>query len=378
MKILVIGPPLYGLLYPVVSLAHAFRSNGHDVVLATGGAMTEQVIHAGLPTFNAAPGLDPDAEYRRQEASRKQRNLGTKPGGFAFFSEEMSDNLVEFTRAYQPDLIVYPPLGVAARLLGSKFGIPTVLQTVGFAHQPTHVNTVTRALEPALRRHGVPHILEAPHQDLRWIDVAPPSMSVLDYPKAEVVPMRYVPYNGGTELHLRDVHAEDEQGQRRILVSLGTLKPMVDGLDLISWITKQAEELDAQFTVQLRTNARAGLPAQLPANVQLVDWLGPDAYHQADLFIHHGGAGNTFTALSHAIPQVIFGEGADRPHNAAIVRNRGCGVLPPETGLSAEFLRGVMGDEELRRQAHAVAAELAAMPAPATVAAQLSDLVRAP
>ncbi|MGX2247266.1 glycosyl transferase, partial [Klebsiella pneumoniae] len=37
MRILFIGPPLYGLLYPVLSLAQAFRVNGHEVLIASGG-----------------------------------------------------------------------------------------------------------------------------------------------------------------------------------------------------------------------------------------------------------------------------------------------------------------------------------------------------
>ena len=34
MRILFIGPPLYGLLYPLFSLAQAFRVNGHEVPAA--------------------------------------------------------------------------------------------------------------------------------------------------------------------------------------------------------------------------------------------------------------------------------------------------------------------------------------------------------
>lgn len=35
MRILFVGPPLYGLLYPVLSLAQAFRVNGHEVLICT-------------------------------------------------------------------------------------------------------------------------------------------------------------------------------------------------------------------------------------------------------------------------------------------------------------------------------------------------------
>ncbi len=37
MRILFVGPPLSGLLYPVLSLETAFRGNGHEGLSASGG-----------------------------------------------------------------------------------------------------------------------------------------------------------------------------------------------------------------------------------------------------------------------------------------------------------------------------------------------------
>lgn len=54
MRILFIGPPLYGLLYPVISLAQAFRVNGHEVVVASAGKFTHKAADAGLVVFDAA------------------------------------------------------------------------------------------------------------------------------------------------------------------------------------------------------------------------------------------------------------------------------------------------------------------------------------
>ncbi len=42
MRILFVGPPLYGLLYPVLSLAQAFRVNGHEVLIASGGQFAQK------------------------------------------------------------------------------------------------------------------------------------------------------------------------------------------------------------------------------------------------------------------------------------------------------------------------------------------------
>lgn len=58
MRILFVGPPLYGLLYPVLSLAQAFRVNGHEVLIASGGKFAQKAAEAGLVVFDAAPGFD--------------------------------------------------------------------------------------------------------------------------------------------------------------------------------------------------------------------------------------------------------------------------------------------------------------------------------
>ncbi|SXQ03922.1 glycosyltransferase IroB [Klebsiella pneumoniae] len=104
MRILFIGPPLYGLLYPVISLAQAFRVNGHEVVVASAGKFTHKAADAGLVVFDAAPGLDSEAGYRHQEELRKKSNT---VGHFSFFSDEMADRLVDFAGQWHPDLIVY-------------------------------------------------------------------------------------------------------------------------------------------------------------------------------------------------------------------------------------------------------------------------------
>lgn len=53
MRILFVGPPLYGLLYPVLSLAQAFRVNGHEVLIASGGKFAQKAAEAGLVVFDA-------------------------------------------------------------------------------------------------------------------------------------------------------------------------------------------------------------------------------------------------------------------------------------------------------------------------------------
>ncbi|MFJ8948533.1 glycosyltransferase [Streptomyces sp. NPDC102381] len=366
MRVLFVGPPLYGLLYPVLSLAQAFRAEGHDVVVASAGDFTKRVAEAGLVGFDAAPDLDSEAEYRQGEGRRKRLNMGTKMGRFSFFGDEMADALVDFAGAWRPDLVIYPPLGVAGPLVAAKYDLPVVMQTVGFGHQRWHVEGVTRSMDEAYARHGI----AAPQPDLLWLDVAPPSMKVLDEP--DLWSMRYVPYNGGTVLE--DWWSADT-GRPRVVVSLGTLKPMVDGIDLVKWVVESAHESEAEFVLSLGVHGQQEID-ELPDNVRLVSWIpaGP-LLGRAAGFIHHGGAGNTLTALSSGVPQIVFGQGADRPVNARTVEERGCGFVPGERGLVKEDIDRLLTDASLRTAADAVRDEMRAQDPPTVIARRLADLV---
>ncbi len=361
MRILFIGPPLYGLLYPMISLAQGFRLNGHEVVLASAGLFAQRASEAGMVVFDAAPGLDSEAQYRYRSELRKKKNI---TGNFSFFSEEMADALVEYAGKWRPDLIVYPPLGVVGPFIAAKYKIPAVMQTVGFAHTSLHVKGMNQTLTDAYKRHGI----KAPPRDLAWIDVTPPSMSILKNEGEPIIPMQYVPYNGGA---VWENWWDRIPGRKRILVSLGTVKPMIDGLDLISWVMDFASEIEADIILQLAGNARAGL-RKLPLNVRLVDWISTGVFlNGADGFIHHGGAGNTLTALHNAIPQIIFGEGADRRINAQAVVDRGCGIIPGNMGLSTTLINSFLNDRSFITNSAQVASEMAAQPNPAEVAKRL-------
>ncbi|ENC1269182.1 nucleotide disphospho-sugar-binding domain-containing protein [Escherichia coli H20] len=357
-RILFIGPPLYGLLYPLISLAQAFRVIGHDVVISSAGKFANKAAEAGLVVFDAVPGLDSEAGYRHQEELRKKSNI---IGHFSFFSDEMADNLIDFAGKWRPDLIVYPPLGPAGPLVAAKYRIPSVMLAVGFAHTSAHIQMLNRSLSNAYRRHGV----SGPLCDLAWIDVAPPSMSILKNAGEPVISMRYIPYNGGA---VKETWWDRDSDRKRLLISLGTVKPMVDGLELISWVMDSANEVDADIILQLAINARTGL-RKLPSNVRLVDWIPMGVFlNGADGFIHHGGAGNTLTALYSGIPQIVFGEGADRSVNAEIVARRGCGIIPDKHGLTSDLVNRLLYDDSLRFCSDQVAAEMAEQPSPAEIA----------
>lgn len=52
-------------------------------------------------------------------------------------------------------------------------------------------------------------------------------MSILKNAEEPIISMRYIPYNGGA---VKETWWDRDSDRKRLLISLGTVKPMVDGL----------------------------------------------------------------------------------------------------------------------------------------------------
>lgn len=372
MRVLFAGPPFYGLLYPMVPLAHAFRSAGHDVLVGTCGAAVQRTREAGLLAVDCAPGIDPDALYAEMEKRPGRRPAPgdgkeqPKGRGFSFFSDEMADRMVAVARHWRPDLVVHTPNGVVGQLVAARLGVPSVLHAVGFGHTGGHVGMMNRALADGYGRHG----LEGPPPVSAWLDVAPPSMSTTD--EARRWFMRYVPYNGGADLPHWLFEPRDG---RRVTVTLGTVRPVVDGVSPVAWVVEAARRTDAEFVLALGGADLTGL-GELPDNVRPVPWIPLGSLLAAsDAVIHHGGAGTTLTALDSGLPQIVLGEGADRPANASAVQKRGCGLVPEgPQDLTPALVERLLDDDSLAAAARETAAEMASMPSPGETVGRLTQL----
>ncbi|WP_016908103.1 nucleotide disphospho-sugar-binding domain-containing protein [Streptomyces xiaopingdaonensis] len=373
MRVLLAGPPFFGLLYPMVPLAQAFRAAGHDVLVGTCGAAVQRTAEAGLLAADCAPGLDPDARYAEMEKKRQGRppspgeaGRPAKGRGFSFFSDEMADRMVRVAQEWRPDLVVHTPNGVVGQLVAARLGLPSVLHAVGFGHTGVHVAMMNDALAGGYERHG----LDGPEPVAAWLDVAPPSMTTTDEPRRWS--MRYVPYNGGAAL---PPWLFAPRRRPRVAVTLGTVRPAVDGVSPVAWVVEAARRTDAEFVLALGGADVAAL-GELPENVSTVDWIPLGALLDAsDAVVHHGGAGTTLTALDSGLPQIVLGEGADRPANAAAVRHRGCGLVPDgQDDLTPALVERLLTDEALADAARETAAEMAAMPSPAETVGRLVQL----
>jgi UDP:flavonoid glycosyltransferase YjiC (YdhE family) len=210
---------------------------------------------------------------------------------------------------------------------------------------------------------------------LRGAGEVPPPALTLDLAPRSVVgprpgrPLRPVPWSDGVALPGRLVRPLDRP---RLLVSRSTLAGPAAG-DPTAAVLGSAPAVDADIVLARPPERLRG--RALPANVRTVEWLPlEEAMAHCSAVVHHGGAGTVLGALAAGIPQLVVPGLGDRTTNAELVAARGAGLAVPARRITAAVLRRLLTDPALVAAARDVAAEIAAMPAPADVVPDLEAL----
>lgn len=362
MRIVFVAAPLQGHLLPLVPLAAACRDAGHDVVLASGGFPADVLglRTAGIGARFSLPRSAIRTALRHPGVARAEMR-GT--AGHAMVGElfgranlALVEPLRELAERERPDLLVFEPLAEAGAIVAGRLSIPSVLQE----------NTLWPATElfGAVTGSSVLAKADIPHPELT-ITVCPPSLRGGPLPGA--IPMRPVPFSGGGAVPDWLLEPGDRP---RVLVSRSTLAGPNDG-DPGPAVIAAAAGVDAEF-VLVRPASERGLPP----NVRAVGRVPlNEALPYAAGFVHHSGAGSVLGGLAAGVPQLTTTGAGDRRHNAELLARRGAGLAVEAKAITAADLTRLITDDKLRAAAGEVAAEIAAMPAPATVVPELERLV---
>lgn len=388
MRVLFVVTPGVGHAYPLVPLAWAFRSAGHDVLVATGRTrpswsatgQTIAVTDAGLPVVDISPRFEQPgfwqpiiAQLARDNPELAEQIAGMRGGRIddlrlaAAFLSKMSgflaDGALEVAHDWQPDIVVQSQGQGAGLVVAAKLGIPLVEHGLGFARSSGMHELHRKHMADVFDRHGV---LELPDRRL-ILDVAPPSM----LPEGiEGLPMRYVPYNGGGLVP--DWLACAPADRPRIAVTLGTVALGGETVSALERIVTAAAGVDAEFVLAIGDGDISAL-GELPANVRSAGWLALNALlPTCAALVHHGGSGTTLTALEAGVPQLVLPGGADRHINAAAVQRRGAGIVADVDAIDTALIDTVLRDAAPRSAAREIRAEIHGMPAPAQVAQRLA------
>ncbi|MFG2180329.1 nucleotide disphospho-sugar-binding domain-containing protein [Streptomyces abikoensis] len=366
MRVLAVATPALGHLYPSVPLLWALRALGHEVLVATAGDAT-RVAEAGLPVIDVLPGetmtslfddyqaLDPGFFTGLRE--RPMTSMADLAPLFGHIAGRLVEPVRAVARQWRPDLVVTTHGQGAGPRIASELGVPVLEHGFGFARSHGVQDAVRKVLDERFGAVGAPPVAV-------FADVAVPSMT----PETEGTAIRAVPYNGGAVVP-GPLLAPPERP--RVLVTMGTQVLRSHGLAPLEWLPAAAARLDAEFLLAA-DGADLSALGPLPPGVRVLPWTPLSALlPSCSAVVHHGGSGTTMAALWAGVPQLVVPALADNHINARAVEARGVGIHT--TAPTSDALAFLLHEEEPRRAAREVAAEIRALPSPAALATRLSE-----
>jgi UDP:flavonoid glycosyltransferase YjiC (YdhE family) len=370
MRALFVASPMVGHVLPLVPLARALLDAGHEVRFATAHEGVGAVQKAGLPVEDVAPGLNVTRLLLRSllphPGLMRREMAGT--GGtdavalmFAPFAERMGDRTATLVDQWRPHVVFHEGLAPLGAVVAARRGVPSVLVDALIFDGADLFAKVARRLDGLSRRLGVDTIPDPADA----VFAIPPSLAGPRRGR----PMRYVPAGGEGDA------AMPTTGKRPVvLVSRSTVAdPRPD--HLMTRVVAAAAGTDVD--VVLVRPDRAVRRRPLPSNVTTAEWLPfATVLPQVAGIVHHGGAGSVMSALTAGVPQVVVPGAGDRTVHARLIAARGAGLAVPASEITAETLERLVSDPALTAAAKEVAAEIAAMPAPAELVEPLLDAVR--
>lgn len=389
-------------LYPMVPLAWAVRSAGHEVRIASAPRVLDQIVHTGLPAVVVGTGPKYDLRARRELVSALYsqdpwpRDWAVNPqllGGdqlahitrvaraLMTAAAAMVDDLVAFSLDWRPDVIVYDSISYAGAVAAAVLDVPSVRNLCGLAALPRLERRWPdgKLLPEYVRlfeRFDVAVLTEA-----ATVDPVPPSMALArDTNRLDV---RYVPYNGPGVVP--DWLGEPAP-RPRICVTWGHTAANALGDDAAQPYRAAVEaiaDLDVEILV-ITTAEQIELLGVLPGNARAEASVPLQLVlpHCAAI-VHQGGDGTTFTAAVAGVPQLGITRKPDAELGIGRLDTIGAGVHLPFQRLRddparAEVIRGsvdkLVSDSAYREAANLLRAEIESRPPPSKIVPALVAL----
>lgn len=355
--------PAYGHLLPMLPVIRAAERAGHEVRVATGPDLHDQLAARGLdargvgPTWQEAWSAH-EAVWADPDPPEEQKMMGGIVALFGTPAVARLADLVEMAQEWRPDVIVHEVLEAAGPLLARRLGVPGVVHGFG-----PMFPFYAELLGPAGALIGEPE-LWAQASSERALDICPPSLRPDGPPPwPDAIPLRP---SAGEPGEVPTRVAEALAGDRPVAYfTLGTVKN-AEAADFTAGLTALA----GYDGVVIATTGRPIDPEELgpiPANVILEQFV-PQApvLERADLVVSHSGSGTMLGGLVHGVPQVALPRGTDQPQNAALLASAGAGLVVAPENYAVETIRSaveqVTGDPAYRGAAERVRDEIADMP----------------
>ncbi|GAA4542288.1 activator-dependent family glycosyltransferase [Amycolatopsis samaneae] len=407
MRVLFTTYPEPTVFQPMVPLAWALRTAGHEVRVAAQPLFADTVTAAGLTavpagrertnTWRRLLSLDPaEAEADRaglpspyDAAVRPVEDRAELCAGYERMIEHghklnnfaLVPGLVEFARAWQPDLVIWEATTYAGAIAAKACGAAHArflwsLDVFGVTRQRF------RALGPGpdpladwLGAYGRKYGFEF-GEDLvtgeLTLDALPASLRLdanLDYRS-----MRYVPYGGPASV---PDWLRRRPDRPRIGLTLGTsaTEQFAGYTVSVAEILAELSTLDVEVVATVADSAALG---PIPDNARVVPFVPLDALAPTcDVVIDHAGPGTFLTVARHGVPQLTVPWTFDEPELAARAAAQGGSLTLPgdratPTAVREHVLR-LLTEPGFRDRAAALRKEIHALPAPNDLVTELEE-----
>ncbi|MFJ9863610.1 nucleotide disphospho-sugar-binding domain-containing protein [Streptomyces sp. NPDC101165] len=385
MRVLMLSTPFPTHFTPLVALAWALKGAGHEVTVAAQPDVTDAARAAGITAVDIGDrfhGLDVLQRHLPPGVRPLELMGPTPPEKMAgttklweTHARYLLGSYLEFARDWRPDLVVSEQLELAGPVVAAVLGVPSVQVRWGVdpLSGPSRASA-RNFLHGSCVRLGLDGL---PDPDL-LLDPCPPALHHPTAPPGS--PLGHVPYNGvGTVPEWLRVPAPE--GVRRVAVCLGNQTLVLNGSGLFRTIIESFEGLtDVQAVVTAAPEYHEGF-GRLPDNVRVVEPVPLNLFlRDCDALIHHGGANTTMTGCHFGLPQVVLPQLVDQFASAELLAAAGAarvlGEAEPQNdpALVRAAVTDVLTDDRYRKSARELRDDMAAMPSPAEIVADLERL----
>ncbi len=388
--------PASGHIYPSLGLTAELVRRGEQVIYFA----TERfrpVIEAAGAAFRPTPAID--------DHFIDQPGLdGTDPQLFAELMmgtcRDLLPELIELTRAENPDYILHDSTCAWGALTARALGIPTVVSLALWTFTPDMMGPPQGVpaspvgpgggMSRVIRFHKMSRQIGAQFgiKPLSYLEMfnAPGDLTI-SYSSAEIQPqshlldprIHYVGSSVAARGDEPDFPLERLEGKRVIYISLGTV--LNKNADFFKSCI--AAFTDSPYTVVVAIGSRLSIESlgPIPENIIVRNLVPPiEILRRSALFITHSGMNSIHEALTLNVPMLLVPQQAEQAITAARVVALGAGLLLQE--MTAESLRrsaeAVLNDPGFQQRATRLGESLRRAGGPQRAADLVLDLVASP
>ncbi|UFQ18669.1 MULTISPECIES: activator-dependent family glycosyltransferase [Streptomyces] len=427
MRVLFVTFPWRTHFQALVPLAWAVQTAGHEVRVASGPELTGTITRSGLTAVPVGSDEPVFEKLERSQAELYQKlvaEVGERDDilvdlsenreeeltwerllwGFRFLTETfkamndaMVEELVEYCRWWQPDLVLWDSLSHAGSIAAAATGavharLPTEIDVEGRMRR--HFLRVREQQAPQDRadplgewlagwaqRYGVPFSEEMVTGQFGVEQMLGSLRVPSDVPHIAV---RALPYNGPSTV---PDWARRDPAKRRVLATFGlTLEKdpasLAFSVEQLQEMLDALADLDIELVVTLPEQLQKEL-RRVPANTRMVEFVPLHVIiPSCSAVIHHGGVPAFLDAIAHGIPQLMVGRALqDIGERGPRMERAGAGRWIPgddAAQLSGAHIRDelvrLLDEPAFREGAGRLREELLAQPTPAEAVRELELL----